>query len=252
MPGEWTAQLPDDLKTNEALTGYETIGDFAKDHLAVKGKLSEFEGKTKDFEGKVVDLEKRLGDSIPKLSEKATPEEIAAFNKALGVPDKPDGYVFDKIEGLPIDENLVGKYKDVAHKLGIPASKANELYKWFNGEAMEQAKAIEAQEKLTQEQQDAETLKAKSAAESSLKGEWGKDYEPNLEITRRMLQKFGNTELGEKLIASGLGNEPLMVKFLYQISKEFKDDTLASVMTPGGKEPLKEGMLQFTYPSMER
>ena len=31
MPGEWIAQLPADLQSNEAFTGYATLGDFAKE-----------------------------------------------------------------------------------------------------------------------------------------------------------------------------------------------------------------------------
>lgn len=58
----------------------------------------------------------------------ASPEEMAAWRKLLGVPEKPDGYKqldftgFDNIENYPVDElkKNVGKYMNKLHELGAP------------------------------------------------------------------------------------------------------------------------------------
>ena len=48
-------------------------------------------------------LEQKLGSMITVPGEKATPEEQQRFYKALGVPEKADGYQFKLPEGLPKD-----------------------------------------------------------------------------------------------------------------------------------------------------
>ena len=94
-PPAWTAQLPDDLKANEAFTSMKTIGDLGKSYLDVNGKIKEYDSKLKDHEalvktheGKVKELEgKMASDYIPKPKENATDAEKAAYYKALGRPD---------------------------------------------------------------------------------------------------------------------------------------------------------------------
>ena len=51
MPGEWMAQLSDDLKENEALTSFETLSDLASAHLENVGKLSDLDGRATTLEG---------------------------------------------------------------------------------------------------------------------------------------------------------------------------------------------------------
>ena len=247
MAGEWTAQLPDDLKTNEAFTGYETIGDLAKDHLDVKGKLGESEGKIKDFEGKVVDLEKRLGDSIPKLSEKATPEEIAAFHKALGVPDKAEDYKFEKPkdlpEGLNYQDNVVQWWAQTAHEIGLSDKAAKSIFEKYNKLAVEQ---------YNQQVRElaAQVEKENATAQAALKEKWGTEYDKNYELAVRCMKHFGGEEFGKKVIEYGLGNDPAFLEFMVNVSKAFKDDTLADLTMGKAKEELKPGQLQWNYPSM--
>src|ERR1700691_545729 len=81
---EWTASLPADLKDNKAFSSYKTIGDLAKDHLALADKVKEFDG-----------LKAKLEDSIPKLPDDASDEERTIYFNALGRPEKAEEYEFD-------------------------------------------------------------------------------------------------------------------------------------------------------------
>lgn len=64
----------------------------------------------------------------------AKPEEVAAFRKALGVPDKPDGYGIKKPDQLPEgvvwDDAKVSKFTELAHKHGIPAAAVKEIIEY--------------------------------------------------------------------------------------------------------------------------
>jgi hypothetical protein len=248
MAGEWTAQLPDDLKTNEALTGYETIGDLAKDHLDVKGKLGEYEGKVKDFEGKVGDLEKRLANTIQKPSENATPEEVAAYHKALGVPSKPEDYKFEKPKDLPAgleyQDSTLSWWAQLAHKVGLPDKTAKAIFEEYNKMAV--ANYNQQVKDLTDKVQ-----KENEAAQTSLKEKWGPEYDKNFELAKRCVSYFGGDKFGEKVIQMGMGNDPDFLEFMVKVSKAFKDDTLADMTLGGNKKPdLKPGQLEWHYPSM--
>lgn len=66
--------------------------------------------------------EKALHDkgmvSVPK--EGATAEQVAAYHKAIGVPDDAKGYEIKGPEGVKLNEPLIGRLAGAAHAAGIP------------------------------------------------------------------------------------------------------------------------------------
>lgn len=114
----WRAALPDDLKQNEALSGYQNIGEVAKDYLQLKEESA---------------------NVIKKPGENATDEDRAAFqaqlNEVLGVPDSIEGYEIqppELPEGMVYDETLSNKMLETLHKAGAPKALAQELFNQFN------------------------------------------------------------------------------------------------------------------------
>lgn len=89
------------------------------------------------------------GKKVSVPGENASAEEIAAWNQARGVPDKPDGYKITAKppEGLEIDDankgiltGIVGKL----HALGAEPSVVNAAHEIFYGQLAETVKAQEA------------------------------------------------------------------------------------------------------------
>src|SRR4029077_787692 len=109
---DWTSRLPEDL--GEARAGF---------------------GKYKN----VVELAKGLHNANRMIGQRGVivptqdspPEDVAAFRKALGVPDSVDGYKEIKPEQLPpgVDWNdeIAKPYIEVAHKHNIPPKALKEL-----------------------------------------------------------------------------------------------------------------------------
>lgn len=90
-----------------------------------------------------------IGQKITFPTEKSTPEAIFEFNKAAGMPEKPDGYAFEKVgedERVPEIDN---KIKEIFHKHGISAKAASGITK--DTELLTQELT-----KLKTEQEDAE------------------------------------------------------------------------------------------------
>jgi hypothetical protein len=88
------------------------------------------ESLAKSYQG----LEQLMGKKAQAIlppNEKSTPEEIAAFRKALGVPENPDGYGIVKPQNIPDtvswDENIAKQVSEIAHKHNIPAAAMQEL-----------------------------------------------------------------------------------------------------------------------------
>lgn len=112
-------------------------------------------------ESKRAAMEKSQGVKPP--GAESTPEEIAAFRKAMGVPDSPDGYGIAAPENLPEgvewDEQLAGDFAATAHELGLNPDQAKKLSDWYtqqmaesvNGQFSQREQAMEAErEKLKQ------------------------------------------------------------------------------------------------------
>lgn len=85
---------------------------------------------------------------IKKPGAEATPEEIAEFNKALGVPETPEGYFKDlKLDnGLVLgetDKPIAEAFANVMHKAGGTPAQMKAALEWYLKHEEEQAAALD-------------------------------------------------------------------------------------------------------------
>jgi hypothetical protein len=164
----WRAGLPDDLKQNEALKAFKTVGDFAKDDLAVRSKVSELEGK--------------LSNYVPKLPDNASDEDRNLYYNALGRPKQPSEY---KLQGE--DKNAPEWNENVRKHLwetGTTESQAEAHVKWFNGVMQEMVNKANANLKVEVSQK-----------ENGLRSKYGDKFETNVELAKRLYHKIRNSDL---------------------------------------------------------
>jgi hypothetical protein len=250
MAGEWLAQLPDDLKTNETLTSYATIGDFAKAHL---DKVTEFEGKVKESDGKVTDLTKRLENAVFMPGKDAKPEEVNAFYQKIGRPENQDGYKITKPadlpEGIAYDPAIETEFKKFAFEKGLSAAQAESLYGWYyqlvkNGYDNEQANTAKVRE---------ETI-------NKLKTDWGQNFEPNKELAIRAFKAFGKDDaaafLTKKVDGVALGDHPAFLKLFHEIGSKIAPDSALFDKGGGGGDDTPEAQerqrAEKMFPSMNK
>lgn len=238
MAGEWTSQLPEDLRTNEAFTGHATLGDFAKSHLEAQGKLKEFDGKVKEYDGKITDLTTRLTNSLPKLTEKSTDAERANFYKALGRPDKPEDYEFPQIEGRENDPGMVKWAQTTFHKHALSKEQAKgigaEWNAFVNG-------MVEAEDRLVEEDRKAKEEEFKKEFKSE------DEYKAGVELTRRFWKKLTGTDFDEAYKEAEAWQVPLFMRVLFHIAKVTGEDV--SPMGKGRGESKVEGMIYDKSPA---
>lgn len=82
-----------------------------------------------------MNLERMLGGKldgyvqVPK--EGAPPETVEAYRRAIGVPEKPEGYTLPQMpQGVEVDEERAGAFRAAAHKIGLSDKKFQALVEW--------------------------------------------------------------------------------------------------------------------------
>lgn len=148
----WQDKLPDDFADDRALLG--RFGDLKTLVKAFKDNMSTARAKT---EGLV---------KVP--GQDATPEDRAAYLKAIGVPDDPKGYDIKAPEKLPEgvawDQGLSEKFAGVAHEIGLTPAQVAKLQEWQVGSVGEQVQSTRAAAAQALEQERAELNRAFGAS----------------------------------------------------------------------------------------
>ncbi len=128
----WQDKLPPDLAEYRSLLGqFKDFGGMAK---SLKDNMALARSKTDGFV--------RVPDA------NATPEERAAFHKALGVPERAEDYGLKAPEKLPQgvqwDETLGQAFASKARELGLTKSQVNELASFHLTQTSEQIESMRA------------------------------------------------------------------------------------------------------------
>jgi hypothetical protein len=227
----WIEQLPEDMRADESFHGFKTIGDLANAH---KTSLSERDGLIR----------------VP--GEDATDEDRSAFNKAIGVPETPDGYELSPPEGLKeglYNKDIEASFRAKVHELGIPASKAAELNNWYY-RMMGEGDAQMAQQEQAALDESVNTLKT----------EWpGDKFKENSELAFRAFSKFAGEGESEKAAVQeflektkigniAIGNHPMFLRVFANIGKTVSDDS-GFGREVGGGEQSDEAKAKARFPN---
>lgn len=235
-PPGWLAQLPQDLRTNETLTGFQTIGDLAGDYLTAKGKLTEFDG--------------RVAKMIPRLPEKPTEDDLKAYRAAMGIPEAPDKYELkrpewpEKLGAYP--EQTEKAFKEWAHNNHMTPAQVQGAYDWYMSNIVQAAGNVE---------QMAEQRRATATQE--LQKMWGDEFKANAEIATKAFWFFADQDTMQWFDKSGLGDNPAIIKLFHNIGLQLMDDRMLRDVKPPGPansgQPVDAyGRPRISYPSMEK
>lgn len=198
--GNWFDSLPEDLRGNPNITKYKSLEDFGKGHLNAVSKLGE------------------KGVIIPK--DDAPKEDIERFYNTIGRPEKPEGYKLESVGNLhpevKVTPEFEGSFRKMMHEIGVPNKQANSIYKTYLSQISNAMNMRDAQMKEQMEK-----------AHNELLNEWGKDFDTNKLMAKRVVEKFGGKETLEAF--GELGNNPKVLKFLAKVGKKFSEDSFSTV-----------------------
>jgi hypothetical protein len=156
----------------------------------------------------------RKAQAVLPPTEKSTPEEVAEYRKAIGVPESPEGYNLKPEqlpEGITWDDNVAKKAAELAHKHNVPAAAMQEFMKFDMERAalMNQAAAgmIEAQ---------------LEAGRSELQKVWGDKMPEKIELARRAAVTAGVDPTSQGFV------DPQVVKAIVNLAEKLSDDKLVA------------------------
>ncbi len=188
--------MPEDIRGEASLATFKTIPELAKSY---------------------VNAQKLIGTKrLPTPEATWDDKQWDAFYSQAGRPETPDKYDFKGIKtigDLPIDQDKVKPTSEFFHKLGLNPRQARGLLEYY-GNLVGTATASEK----------AKHAEAITTGTTALQNEWGDKFEPNLNIAKSVIKKFG-PEIVPFLEESGLGNHPAMVKMLHSIGTAMLEDT---------------------------
>ena len=202
---DFRATLPEDIRADPVFDSIKPKD--ANEAMALLGKG-------------YVHAQRTIGQArLPKPQKDWKPEQWQAFNKEVGVPEKPEGYETPKValpKGMELVPDKINGYKKLFHEIGLRPDQAAKLQEFYFTDVVN---AHTEQETLRT------TTRAQS--EAALREEFGDKYDAKLDISRSVIKKFGSEGLIAKLEESGMSNDPDMVRLLSKVGESIMDDSAA-------------------------
>lgn len=166
---DWKAGLPEIFRSTPAL---KPFGEF-KTQDEMLAALATSYASTKAMVGKKLEAP---GDN-------ATPDQVAAWRKVTGAPEKPEDYGSLRPEAIPEDlwdKEGEGKFAALAHKHHLPPAAVKEIAA-LHGEMLQAG--------LQGAEADQTAMLASEGAK--LKAAWGTQFDANLSAAQRFAETIG-------------------------------------------------------------
>ena len=153
---------------------------------------------------------------IPKGKDDVLGRQV--FNKALGVPDSPEGYALkdlnmpDSMKGLSFDKAAFAK---TIHSQHLTPDQAEGLWESYTNMTQQvYAKALkDQQDKLT-------------GVINQMRGEWGDAYQSKVELGQMVINKFSEDQEMNDFITATLSGDPRGIKFLAKLGDQFTENKI--------------------------
>lgn len=182
-------------------------------------------------------LRRRLSRAVTPPGEDADEEELAEFRARMGVPESPEEYEYDPPGDLPeyladmTGEAEMAEIFEVAHGLGLTQAQLSGLMDWRFDQLAGAGARLEGQ-----------LASAREESERTLRREWGRDYERNLNLSRRALREFGGEGLAgfltrARVDGAQLANHPEIVKWAADVGRALTEASLHLGGGEGGQSP---------------
>ncbi len=192
LPG-WVSALEADLRTNPLVIDHQKPSSFVKAAIEWKAKADK---------------------AVVEPGEGATPEEVAAYRKAAGIPDTPDGYELDA-KAVPATAEFLKAQKELYHRIGLDGTKAKALWEATAKQLTDGADMLRAANRQELE-----------ATKTALQQEYGEKYMVKVQSAQQALKRFATPEFIDYLDKTGLGNNAELIKAFARVAESIGGDSL--------------------------
>jgi predicted XRE-type DNA-binding protein len=186
--------------------------------------------KTDEIKATDKEPEKKEGDE----SEKADAEKEKVDEANKDQVKAPEKYELKLPEKSQLQESDIERIAQYAKERGLSNDQAQEIVK-VEHEAISNFIKSET-DRLNQLSQKDWVEAAKKDKEIG-----GDDYSKNVELAKRVVEKFADEKLIDELEVTGFGNHPELVRLFVRVGKHMAEDTLVRPgVTAGGKKSMEE------------
>jgi|GEM_PF-3394523 hypothetical protein len=207
-----------------------------------------------------------LKDRVTVPDKNAPREAWDRFYKAIGRPDRPDGYAFNKPSnlpnGLPYDPSLEAWFRQKMWDAGVSNDTAKAIFEdWNNTQAQRFTAATAARQKAD----EASRAAAAKAAVETLTAEYKDELPKMMQLRDAAIARFGGQELVDAFkqarLPNGLtfDNDPRVNKMLIEVGKRMDVDSIVTGAGGSGNGaqvrpnmPKTPHGYALTFPDMEK
>jgi hypothetical protein len=166
-------------------------------------------------------LEKLLGhEKVPIPKDANDIEGWNRFSKAMGIPDKAEGYGLadaklpESMKGMTLDKN---KFAEIAHAHKLTPAQVKGLWDTYNQTQIDSYnKHMDGLQKNLEK-----TI-------NTLKGEWGDTYATNIELGQQVINDFSADKEMNDFLTASLLQDPRGVKFLAKLGEQFAENKIGT------------------------
>ena len=136
---------------------------------------------------------------------------------------------FDLPRGVDVDYDTLDQFKSLARELQLEKQQAQRLVDFYT----KQIQSLASQWDSQHEGRKSEWMK-QCRGDRELAGNG--NFDRNLEVAKKAVDRFGGQRLAEALGATGAGNHPEIIRCFYRIGKALSED---GFVAPIGKRQKK-------------
>lgn len=201
----WINLVPEEIRGENSLKAIPDFGTMAKNY---------------------VNAQKMVGaDKIVLPGKNAKPEDWDSVYNKLGRPEKPDGYLIqppsDIPKEFPLDNEMIGEFKTVAHKIGLNNSQVKGLFEWFMAKEISNYNTYS--EMLNKEEEEL----SKSISENPYEREKLKKSSDDI------LKAFGNEMIQKLADQTGLSKNPAFILLMNEFAAKISEETMKNIKPQG-------------------
>jgi hypothetical protein len=175
------------------------------------------------------------GELAPVLGKNPTPEQLAEYRSARGIPETPDKYDLGKdVKIDDAEKPLLSKLFEAAHGTNQTPEQVKATFNTWR-----EVQRLAAEDR---HQKDEDT---KVAAEDALRVEWGPEFRKNLNLINGMLDGTASQALKDTLLDARLpdgtkfGNSPDVMRLLVSLALV---QNPTGIVVPGGSGDIGKGI----------
>ena len=190
-----------EIKGHPSITRYKSTEELAKGHL---------------------ELEKKIGlKGVMVPTDNSDDKTKSDFFKAIGRPDKSDGYANPTLDNLhegvrTTTEQDLQAFKDKAHELGLSGKQFDNMYSWYLNM---QSQRLTDYDNLQKSDRD--------KAGTELRQKYGAKFDENLALANGVMKKFGSDGLNKRI--AELGSDPDIIDLLVNVGSQMSEDKLGEI-----------------------